>query len=513
MNLTTWKYDLRSSLVVFLVALPLCLGVSLASSAPLSSGLIAGMIGGIVVGFISNSPLSVSGPAAGLTVIVAGAISDLGSFNAFTLSVFLAGIIQIIFSFARGGNIGNYFPTSVIKGMLAAIGLILILKQLPHFVGYDADFFGDESFNQLDGQNTFTEISRAIQSSHFGSTLIAILAMVVMLQWDKAASRGKMFFQIVPGPLIAVLASVIINQFFQFFIPELTVLDKHLVDLPFKGGVGELFYTLSPPDWTQLNRFEIYKTALILAIVASIESLLSVEAADKIDEEGRSTSKNRELFAQGFGNAISGLVGGLPVTAVIVRTSANAAGGAKSKLSTILHGFWLFLCVVSISPLLNLIPLSCLASILILVGYKLTKPQIIKKMYVRGLNQFIPFIVTITAILFTDLLIGIMIGMIVGFIFVMRSNIHKSIVLVNEGNLYLIRFYKDVSFLQKSIMMKMLHKIPEDSYLVIDGSKSVYVDDDIVELIEDFIKRAQSIRVNVELKKSPLALSAMFKAE
>ena len=262
-----------------------------------------------------------------------------------------------------------------------------------------------------------------------------------------------------------------------------------------------------------MNRLEIYKTGLVLAIVASIESLLSVEAADKLDDEGRTTSKNRELFAQGFGNAISGLVGGLPVTAVIVRTSANAAGGAKSKLSTILHGFWLFLCVVAISPLLNLIPLSCLASMLILVGYKLTKPQIIKKMYQRGVNQFIPFVVTIVAILFTDLLVGIMIGMVVGFVFVMRSNIHKSIVMVNEGNHYLIRFYKDVSFLQKSIMIKMLHRIPEDSYLVIDGSKSVYVDDDIVELIEDFTKRAQSIRVSVELKKSPLALSAMFKAE
>jgi len=513
MKLTTWKYDLKSSLVVFLVALPLCLGVSLASNAPLSSGLIAGMIGGIVVGFLSNSHLSVSGPAAGLTVIVAGAITELGSFHAFTLTVFLAGVLQIIFGLLRGGNIGNYFPTSVIKGMLAAIGLILILKQLPHFVGYDADFFGDESFNQLDGQNTFTEILRAIEASHFGSTFVALLSLGIMIFWEKKVSKGKTFFQLIPGPLIAVMASVICNQVFQSFFPELAILDKHLVELPFKVGFGDFFYTLASPDWNYLNRPEVYKIAFILAIVASLESLLSVEAADKIDEEVRVTSKNRELIAQGIGNAFSGLIGGLPVTAVIVRTSANAAAGAKSKLSTILHGVWLFVCVVAISPILNLIPLSCLASILILVGYKLTKPQIMMKMFDRGLNQFIPFMVTIIAILFTDLLVGIIVGMVVGFIFVLKSNIHKSIVMVNEGNHYLIRFYKDVSFLQKSIMMRFLQRIPDNSFVVIDGSKSVYVDDDIVELIEDFMKRAELVGINVELKKSRLAMSEMFKAE
>jgi MFS superfamily sulfate permease-like transporter len=334
-----------------------------------------------------------------------------------------------------------------------------------------------------------------------------------MVVWDKAATKGKAFFQLIPGPLIAVILSVGCNEIFIRFFPSLSVLEKHLVELPFRGGMGEFFYTLTTPDWTQMNRFAIYKISFILAIVASIETLLSVEAADKLDEEGRTTSKNRELLAQGIGNTLCGLAGGLPVTAVIVRTSANAAAGAKSKLSAILHGLWLFICVVAISSLLNLIPLSCLAAVLILVGYKLTKPQIIKKMYQKGWNQFIPFVVTISAILFTDLLIGIIIGMIVGFIFVMRSNIHKSIVMVNEGNNYLIRFYKDVSFVQKNIMKKMLNKIPSDSNLVIDGSKSVFVDDDIEELIEDFIKRAKLTRINVELKRSPLALSPMFKAE
>jgi MFS superfamily sulfate permease-like transporter len=513
MNLKYWKHDLKSSLVVFLVALPLCLGIALASNAPLSSGLLAGIIGGVVVGFISNSSISVSGPAAGLAVIVAAAIADLGSFNAFTLSVFIAGCLQIIFSFIQGGSIGNYFPTSVIKGMLAAIGLILILKQLPHAVGYDADFFGDESFFQVDGQNTFTEILRALQSTHSGSTLVAFISFAIILGWDKAARSGRLIFQFVPGPLVAVVMSVVLNELFKSFVPSLYISERHLVQLPFKGGVGDFFYTLTSPDWSYLSNIKIYKIALVIAIVASIESLLSIDAADKIDNDGRVTSKNRELFAQGVGNALSGLVGGLPITAVIVRTSANASAGAKSKLSAIMHGGWLFICIVALSSLLNLIPLSALAAILILVGYKLTNQEIIKKMYSKGLNQFIPFLVTIFAILFTDLLIGIIIGMIVGFIFVTRSNMHKSIVMVKNDNNYLIRFYKDVSFLQKSILLSMFEEIKDNSSVLIDGSKGVFVDDDIVGLVEDFMKRAGAKNIHVELKKSTLAISPLFKAE
>jgi MFS superfamily sulfate permease-like transporter len=510
MNLSNWKYDFKSSLVVFLVALPLCLGIALASNAPLTSGLLAGIIGGVIVGFLSGSQISVSGPAAGLTVIVAAAIADLGSFNAFTLSVFFAGIIQIIFSFVNGGSIGNYFPSSVIKGMLAAIGLILILKQFPHAVGFDADFMGDESFS-TSGGNTFTDILNAINATHAGSIVIAMISILIMLGWEKGAKKGNRFFELIPGALIAVLTSVLINEIFRSVMPGLLVEEKHLVQLPFNGGANDFFASFRMPDWSFLNNPKIYTTAFVIAIVGSIESLLSIEAADKIDEEGRVTNKNRELLAQGVGNTLSGLIGGLPLTAVIVRTSANATAGAKSKLSAILHGVWLIACIVSIPHLLNMIPLSCLAAVLILVGYKLTKPEIIKKMYQKGWNQFAPFAITVAAILFTDLLIGIMIGMAVGFVFVIRSSIHKSIVMVNDGERFLIRFHKDVSFLQKSELLKMFDEIPAKASVVIDGSKSVYVDEDISDLIEDYMKRANVNEILVELKKSSLALAPIFR--
>ena len=503
--LSQWKYDVRSSLVVFLVALPLCLGVALASNAPLSSGLIAGIIGGIVVGFLSNSHISVSGPAAGLTVIVATAITDLGSFDVFTMSLVFAGLIQVIFSFVNGGSIGNYFPSSVIKGMLAAIGLILILKQLPHAVGYDADFFGDESFVQKDGQNTFTQLIQAFQSTHLGATIVSLVSLLIIIGWEKIASTGKALFKIIPGALIAVVTSIVLNEVFKSAAPNLAISGDHLVVLP------DFISGFMLPDWSSISNPKIYSTAVVVAIIASIESLLSVEAADKMDESGRITSKNRELFAQGVGNTLSGLVGGLPVTAVIVRTTANISGGAKSKMSTVFHGMWLLICVATIPFVLNLIPLSCLAAVLLHVGYKLTKPELIQSMYKKGWNQFIPFAVTILAILFTDLLTGIIIGMVVGFVFVIRSSAHKSIVMVHENDQYLIRFHKDVSFLQKSVLLNYLSQIPKNASVIIDGSKSVYVDEDITEIVNDFIKRAAADNIQVELKKSSLALSPIFK--
>lgn len=506
-----WKYDLKSSLVVFLVALPLCLGIALACEAPLSAGLIAGIVGGIVVGFFSDSNVSVSGPAAGLTVIVLAAIKDFGDFNIFTLCVFISGIFQIIFSLVKGGNIGNYFPSSVIKGMLAAIGLILILKQFPHAIGYDADFMGDESYVQVDGQNTFSELFVAIEKTHMGAVIVALFAFMIMIFWDKKAKKGSTFFQLIPGPLVAVVFSVIINEIFKVAFTNLIIEEQHLVQLPFQGGWHDVISVVQMPNWNHLSNTKVYSTALVIAIVGSIESLLSIDAADKIDTEGRVTSKNRELLAQGLGNSLSGLVGGLPLTAVIVRTSANASAGAKTKLSAILHGVWLILCVVAIPTVLNLIPLSCLAAMLILVGYKLTNPTVIKEMYCKGHNQFIPFIATIIAILFTDLLIGIMIGMAVGFFYVFRSNVHKSIVMVNEGNHFLIKFYKDVSFLQKSILLNMFEQIPENAVVSIDGSNNVFVDNDIQEVILDFIKRSSFKNIKIELKKSKLAISPLFK--
>jgi MFS superfamily sulfate permease-like transporter len=506
-----WRQDAQASLVTFLVALPLCLGIALASNAPLSSGLLAGVVGGIIIGFLSGSPISVSGPAAGLTVIVASAIQNLGSFEVFALAVFLSGVLQIIFGLLKSGVVGDYFPTSVIKGMLAAIGLILILKQVPHAIGYDVDFFGDESFNQIDGQNTFTEILLAFDWLEWGAVIISLLSIVIMLFWEKMSQRGFGFFKIVPGALVAVLFGVILNEMFKSLFLELALSQQHLVELPFTGGVSDFFGNLKFPKWSSLTDWSVYKVALTLALVGSLESLLSIEAADKLDESGKVTSKNRELIAQGMGNAVSGFLGGLPVTAVIVRTSANFTAGAVSKLSAILHGCWLFLCVVSIPHILNLIPLSALAAVLLLVGYKLTKIELYVKMYKKGLNQFIPFVVTILAILFTDLLVGISIGMLVGFIFVLRSNIHKSIVQVSEGNLKLIRFHKDVSFLQKSSLNKMLTELEAGSYVILDGSQGVFVDDDIMELLEDFIKRAKDLDIQVELKKSSLALCPLFK--
>lgn len=505
-----WKSDLQSSLVVFLVALPLCLGIALASNAPLAAGLYAGIIGGIIIGSLSGSQISVSGPAAGLTVIVITSIQTLGTFQAFTLAVFIAGFIQIAFSIFKGGAIGDYFPSSVIKGMLAAIGIILILKQFPHAVGFDSSFMGSESFNEASGENTFSQLFVALKYFHPGAVVISLLSMALMLSWEKMALKGVKFFQLIPGALVAVLLSVVVNILFGFISTDLVISGDHLVSLPFKGGIDDFVAGFRMPDWSFLSNVKVYTVALTIALVGSLESLLSIDAADKIDNDGRVTNKNRELFAQGVGNSISGLIGGLPITAVIVRTSANVSAGARSKLSAIMHGFWLLACVILIPNVLNKIPLSALAAVLILVGYKLTKVELIKKMYHKGMNQFIPFAVTIVAILLTDLLVGIFIGVIVGFIFVLRSNVHKSIVMVKEGNMHLIKFYKDVSFLQKASLQKMFNSIPDGSSVLLDGSNTVFVDEDIVDLIEDFIKRSKCSGTTVELKKSSLALCPLF---
>ena len=508
---SSWKKDFQSSFVVFLVALPLCLGIALASNAPLTAGLYAGIIGGIVIGTISGSPISVSGPAAGLTAIVASAITSLGSYEAFSLAVLLSGVFQIIFSFSKGGIIGDYFPSSVIKGMLAAIGIMLILKQFPHAVGFDSQYMGDEDFMNATGGNTFTQVISAFNVFHAGAITISTIALFIMLYWEKLAAKKKQFFQFIPGVLIAVISAILLNLLFKKFIPELALTHDHMVNIPFNGEMKDFFSGMKLPDFGQLSNPKIYIMGLTIALVGSLESLLSVDASDKIDEEGRVTDKNRELLAQGIGNTICGMIGGIPVTAVIVRSSANVTAGAKSKLSAIFHGLWLALFVIFIPDLLNLIPLAALATMLIVVGYKLSNPELIKKMYEKGWNQFIPFIVTISAILLTNVLLGVIIGMFVGFIFVIKSNMHKSIVVVEEDNLFLVRFHKDVSFLQKAGLQKILGAIPQGASVILDGSNSVFVDDDIIDVIEDFIKRGKSQGIKVLLKKSSLALNPMFK--
>ncbi|MDQ4140273.1 MAG: SulP family inorganic anion transporter, partial [Bacteroidota bacterium] len=389
--------DLPAGLVVFLVALPLCLGISLASGAPLLAGVIAGVVGGIVVALVSGSQLSVSGPAAGLTVIVLNGITKLGSFEAFQLAVVIAGVLQLVLGFLKAGIIGHYFPSGVIKGMLAAIGLTLILKQIPHFLGADKDFFGDMEFFQFDGRNTFTEMTYAFQHIEKGALIVGVVSLLIIILWDNPKLKKFAIFKLVPSALIAVLVALGLNFFFKSSSPNLTIGNEHLVQLPSMDSWTKLVAQLTQPDWSALGNVDVYILAITIAIIASLETLLSVEAVDRMDPLKRVTPTNRELKAQGIGNFISGLLGGLPMTAVIVRSSANINSGAKTKLSAFFHGILLLVSVLFLSPFLNQIPLSALAAVLLVVGYKLTKPSLYVSQFKLGLEQFIPFIVTILA--------------------------------------------------------------------------------------------------------------------
>jgi MFS superfamily sulfate permease-like transporter len=507
----SWKKDLKSSLVVFLVALPLCLGIALASNAPLSAGIISGVIGGVIVGLLSGSQISVSGPANTLTVVIASGLVALGSYNSVALAIFIAGLIQIIFGIVRSGSIANYIPTAVIKGMLAAIGIILILKQVPHAVGYDVDYMGDESFLEKSGGNTFTQILNAFNSLHMGALIVSFLSLAIIRLWDSQFIKRHKKLAELPGPLVAIFSSVLLNEFLLIKVDSLFIGNPHLVDLPFTGGLNDLIKNISFPDWTRILDPKIYGVALSIALTGSLESLLSVDAADKFDEHGRFTNKNQELIAQGVGNSVCGLFGGVPIASVVVRSSVNVNAGAVTKLSSILHGLWILLSVILIPLYLNKIPIPVLSSILIVVGYRLAKPALFKTMYAKGRDQFIPFIITILAIIFSNLLIGIAIGVAFGLFFILKSNLHNSIVMAQEDNLYLIRFYKDVSFLQKSNLQNKILAIPEKSTVIIDGSNGVFVDNDIIDVLEDFLKRAESLEIKVEIKKSPLAMSPFFK--
>lgn len=494
--------DFPSAMVVFLVALPLCLGIALGSNAPLFSGIIAGIVGGIVIGIISGSQLSVSGPAAGLTAIVVVAIGKLQVFEAFLLAVVIGGVLQLILGFIKAGVLGDYIPSGVIKGMLAAIGLILILKQLPHLVGYNVDFPGDESFKQTDGENTFTELFNAFSNIMPLAFGIGILSILIQVVWDKYLAKLHKAFSLIPSPLIVVLAAVVINEAIRGSNPSLALNEAHLVNIPIAGSFAEFTSFFTAPDLSYLGNITVWTTALTLAIVASLETLLNIQAADELDPYKRVTPTNRELKAQGVGNIVSGLIGGLPITSVIVRTSANINAGAKTKMSAVLHGIFLLLSVAFIPTILNLIPLSALAGILIYTGYKLAKPKIFKEFYSKGMGQFLPFVITILAILFTDLLVGILIGCVVGLFFVMRSNFQSAVFVVNDSNKYLFRLRKDVSFLNKPIVKRKLEEVPEDSYVLIDCTRADFIDRDIVEVIEDFMKHAPLQNIRVELKKS-----------
>ena len=500
--LNNFKYDLPASIVVFLVALPLCLGIALASGAPLFSGIIAGIVGGIVVAGYSKSQLSVSGPAAGLTTIVFASIEKLGAYETFLMAVVLAGAFQFILGLLKAGAIGNYFPSAVIKGMLAAIGLILILKQIPHAFGYDKDFEGDESFVQADGRNTFTEILESFNYIHVGATIISILSVLILILWERPFVKRNKYLALTPAPLLVVALGVILNEAFKASSDYLSVDASHLVSLPIAASLQEFVGQFTMPDFTTMMNPDVWIVAFTIAIVASVESLLCIDAVDKLDPYKRISPLNRELKAQGLGNMVSGLIGGLPVTSVIVRSSANVNSGARTKASAIGHGVLLLLTALLIPGLLNKIPLASLAGILLMVGYKLTKPSIIASVYKKGWDQFIPFAITILAIVFTDLLQGIFIGIIIGLFFVLKSNFQQALFSVQDNGNYLIRLTKDVSFLNKALLRKTLREIPEGAHVIIDGSRSTFVDYDIQETIEDFVQSAPNRDISVELKQT-----------
>ncbi len=495
--LGSWRNDVPASFVVALVALPLCLGVALASGAPLFSGLIAGVVGGIVVGALSRSPLSVSGPAAGLTTIVFAAIERLPTFEAFLLAVMLAGLLQMVLAATRSGVLGEFVPSSVVTGMLAAIGLILILKQVPHAFGYDGDYEGDFAFFQADGRNTFSALWHAVSTNvSWGAVIVALAGLAFLFWWDANKPKDGAL-QFLPGPLVVVVFGVAANAAFNAGAPTLAIAAEHLVSVPVAASFAEFTGLFRLPDFGMIGNAAVWTTALTLAIVASLESLLSVKAIDELDPKRRTTPKNWELFAQGGGNFASGLLGGLPVTSVIVRSSANVNSKADSKLSTMLHGLWLLLGVLLIPTMLNLIPLAALAAVLIHTGYKLTSPQLFTKRWNQGWTQFVPFVVTIVAILFTDLLIGIGIGLFVGFGFVVARNFRTAITFACDGEDCLIRARRNLYFIHKYELQRELAKVPDNCNLLIDLSSTNYVDLDNVDVINSFIKGASYRGISV----------------
>jgi MFS superfamily sulfate permease-like transporter len=493
--------DLPASIVVFLVALPLCLGIAIGSGAPPFAGLIGGIVGGIVIGSLSGSQLSVSGPAAGLTTIVLAAITKLQVYEAFLAAVVLAGVIQVVLGYLKAGVLGDYIPAAAIKGMLAAIGLILILKQIPHLLGDEADFEGDESFKQPGGNNTFTQVFYAFKNILPVALGIGLLSLAIIIIWEKISKKSKVL-KLIPSAMIVVIVSVVINEWLRANRPDLALGTSHLVSIPMASTPKEFLSFFTHPDFSHLGNITVWTTALTIAIIASLETLLNIEASDELDPYKRVTPTNRELKAQGVGSIVSGLIGGLPLTSVVVRTSANINAGAQTKISAISHGVLLLLCVALIPGLLSLIPFSALAAVLIYTGYKLTKPSLYKAFYKKGLDQFLPFVITVVAILLTDLLVGILIGCCIGLIFVLRSNFKSAVFVVNDDNKYLFRLRKDVSFLNKPIIKRKLEQVPENSYVLIDAARADFIDKDVIEVIEDFQKHAPLKNITVELKKS-----------
>ena len=483
--------DFASGLVVFLVALPLCLGIALASGAPLFSGIISGVVGGVVVGFLSQSQLSVSGPAAGLTAIVLTAITDLGAFNIFLTAVFIAGLIQLSLGFLKAGSISNYFPNNVIEGMLAGIGVIIFLKQIPKALGSDVSVGS--------GLAIFNDVVAAFSDVKVGVVIVTIISLLILLIWDKIPVLKNI--KMLPAALIAVTVGVLINELFlKGTSNEIT--SKYLVSLPIPTTVEEFKSILILPDFSAFANSKVWIVAVTIAIVASIETLLCIEAADRMDVHKRYTDTNVELKAQGIGNIVSSLLGGLPMTSVVVRTSANVNAGAKSKMSAIVHGLLLLISVITIPVLLNKIPYATLAAVLLLIGYKLAKPSVFIHFYEKGKYQFIPFIATFGALVFLDLLKGVALGMLISIIAVLRGNMKRAYEFRKQelvsGDVLHIDLAQEVSFLNKAAIKSTLFSIPENSKVIIDATQTVYIAHDVLDLIKEF-KEIKAIEENIEV--------------
>lgn len=494
------KENFPSGLVVFLVALPLCLGIALASGAPPLSGVISGIIGGLVVGFLSNSNISVSGPAAGLTAIVLTAITDLGAFELFLCAGIIAGLIQLVLGFIRAGSISNYFPNNVIEGMLAAIGIIIILKQIPHALGFDQDYEGHESiFDKGLNFNYFTELLGAV---HPGAILVTLASVAILIIWDKVPALRRM--KMLPGALVAVVAGILLNEAFKLSGSSLAIGTQHLVSLPVPQSLDDFKNLITMPDFNGFTNPKVWIVGATIAIVASIETLLCIEASDRLDKQRRITDTNLELRAQGIGNLISSFIGGLPMTSVVVRSSANANAGATSKMSAMIHGVLLLVCVLTIPFILNLIPLATLAAVLILVGYKLAKPVTFKHFWDLGKFQFIPFVATVVAVVATDLLKGVGIGLAISVFYILQGNMKRAYYLSKEkldgADGIKMKLAEEVSFLNKAAIKKTLKNIKPNSTIVIDASGTSYIATDVLEMIQDFANiRAKEEDINVEL--------------
>ncbi|WBV51556.1 SulP family inorganic anion transporter [Chryseobacterium gambrini] len=494
------KENFPSGLVVFLVALPLCLGIALASGAPPLSGIIAGIVGGLVVGSISNSNISVSGPAAGLTAIVLTAITDLGAFELFLCAGIIAGLLQLILGFIRAGSISNYFPNNVIEGMLAAIGIIIILKQIPHALGFDKDYEGHESiFDNGLNFGYFTELFGAIQP---GAIIITLISVAILITWDRVPALKRI--KMLPGALVAVVTGIILNQIFKMTGSSLEIQTQHLVSLPVPQSFDDFKNLVTMPDFNGFTNPKVWIAGATIAIVASIETLLCIEASDRLDVQRRITDTNLELKAQGIGNLISSFIGGLPMTSVVVRSSANANSGATSKLSTIIHGILLLICVLSIPVVLNLIPLATLAAVLIMVGYKLAKPATFKHFWHLGKFQFIPFIATVVAVVATDLLKGVGIGLAISVFYILQGNMKRAYYLsrekLDDADEIKMKLAEEVSFLNKAAIKKTLKNIQPNSKVIIDARETSYIATDVLEMIQDFANiRAKEEDITVEL--------------